>query len=284
MLAMRRHIEDNFKNAELEFSPFPHLVIENFFPDEVYDQILKHNLFKFNQGHEWQSKSTSSFVSGKTPYHARKQINFLADQPIEGPTDAVAFWQEIRDCFMTDRWFDRLVVQKYMAYFQLRFGDLVTDPDFFDFFKRELFLQRHETGYYIGPHTDIPSRVFTCIFSFAERSGFEDYGTELLRHVDRLVRCTGRDHYAPDAFEVVKVAPYKPNNFLLFFKTTQSFHSVKAITDAVPNQRYGMQYQFYERKNGVFQDLSAPEKMVGGTKVPSLLARAITKAKSLVSA
>jgi hypothetical protein len=108
----------------------------------------------------------------------------------------------------------------------------------------------------------VGTRVFTCIFSFAEREGFEEYGTELLAHKDKLVRCWGNDHYKPDDFVVKKIAPYKPNNFLLFFKTRQSFHSVKAITNDVPNQRYGMQFQFYEPAGGVFKDLSVPDLMM----------------------
>jgi hypothetical protein len=76
---------------------------------------------------------------------------------------------------------------------------------------------------------------------------------------DPLVRCWGNDHYAPENFVIKKIAPYSPNNFLLFFKTRQSFHSVRAITDEVPNQRYGMQFQFYEPSCGLFKDLSVPD-------------------------
>ena len=151
---------------------------------------------------------------------------------------------------------------KYEDYFRLRFGDLVNDSDFFTLFRKEVFLQRHEPGYYIGPHTDVPTRVFTCIFSFADRNGFEGFGTQLLKPKDRLARCWGNDHYRPsNDFDIAKIAPYKPNNFLLFFKTRQSFHAVDAITDDVPNQRYGMQFQFYEPSGGLLRDLSAPDLM-----------------------
>jgi hypothetical protein len=81
-------------------------------------------------------------------------------------------------------------------------------------------------------------------------------------HRNPLVRCWGNDHHKPDDFVVRKVAPYRPNNFLLFFKTRQSFHAVKAIDATVPNQRYGMQFQLYEPPRGLFQDLSEPDLMV----------------------
>jgi len=258
---LRRHIETKISQATLEQSPFPHLVIEDFFPNEIYARILAYNPFLNNDGSEWMSASVSGNVTSRTPYHARKQINFHADATFDAEPDAAEFWNGLKACFLDDHWFERVVQQKYADYFQLRFGDLATEPDFLTHFRKEFFLQRHEPGYYIGPHTDVPTRVFTCIFSFATTTGFEEYGTELLAHKDPLVRCWGYDHYMPDDFIVKKVAPYRPNNFLLFFKTRHSFHSVKDITDAVPNQRYGMQFQFYEPGYGLFKDLSVPDLM-----------------------
>jgi hypothetical protein len=152
-----------------------------------------------------------------------------------------------------------VVIRKYPDFFRRRFGDLVDDADFPALFRKELFLQRHEPDYYTGPHTDIPIRIFTCIFAFAAQPGFEEFGIELLAPKDRLARCWGNDHFAPDAFELRKLAPYKPNNFLLFFKTRQSFHAVRDIIDDVPNRRYGMQFQFYEPHGGIFRDLSVPD-------------------------
>ncbi len=258
---LRRHIEGKFAAATLEAYPFPHLIIEDFFPADVYACIQEFNLFKKNRGREWQSERTSNNVSGRTPYYARKQINFHTNDAFEAENEEARFWGQITTCFLSDHWFESIVLKKYPHYFVVRFGEIVEEPDFFSLFRKELFLQRHEPGYYIGPHTDIPTRVFTCIFSFAERDGFEEYGTQLLSHKDPLVRCWGNDHYLPDDFVLRKVAPYKPNNFLLFFKTRHSFHSVMAIDDSVPSQRYGMQFQFYEPRGGVFRDLSAPDLM-----------------------
>lgn len=258
---VRSHIEGKIAEAQLEQSPFPHLVIENFFPEDVFRQMLDYNPFRQNVGEEWLTKGASANVSSRTPYHARKQINFHVGQPFEAPPEQRQFWDELTQCFLGGDWFPDLIRSKYPEYFRLRFGDLVDDQDFSALFRREFFLQRHEPGYYIGPHTDIATRVFTCIFSFADQPGFERFGTELLAPADRLSRCWGNDHYGFEGFEVKKVAPYSPNNFLLFFKTRHSFHSVQAIDEAVPNQRYGMQFQFYEPPNGLFNDLSTPDLM-----------------------
>lgn len=285
---IRKHIEAKFNAAVLEESPFPHLIIEEFFPPDVYRRLIEWNPFRANTGQEWLEKSKSQRVTSATPYYARKQINFHADQKFEAPEEQQQFWSEIKNCFLADDWFPQLVVNKYPVYFRLRFGDLIDEGDFLSLFRRELFLQRHEPGYYIGPHTDIPTRVFTCIFSFARQPGFEHFGTEMLAPPNRLDRCWGSDHYKPDGYLLKKVAPYRPNNFLLFFKTRHSFHAVRSIDETVPDQRYGMQFQFYEPQGGLFNDLSTPDLM--HVRLPkhlasngSLVRRAFRKLVSSVS-
>jgi hypothetical protein len=262
MQDIRHHIEQKLEQATLEHSPFPHIIIENFFPEDVYAKIMGFNLFKFNTGVEWLKKIEKSSPGMRGPYHARKQINFGKDEEFAANSEALAFWDNIQQCFLQGDWFPRVIFKTYKEYFQLRFGDIVHDEDFFQLFSREFFLQRHEPGYYIGPHTDLPARVFTCIFSFAESAGFEEYGTLLMQHRDRFTQCWGLDHYTPENFVTHKVAPYKPNNFLLFFKTRYSFHAVKEIPATIPNQRYGMQFQYYEPMGGLFKDLSRPDLMI----------------------
>lgn len=260
---IRQHIESKIEQATIEPYPFPHLIIENFFPEPVFAKILKYNPFKKNRGTEWLTKEKSAKIKTNTPYHARKQINLLLNDFAVSEVEQ-EFWNEFRRCFIEDKWFEKLIINKYKEYFIIRFGELVESENFCELFERQLFLQRHEPGYYIGPHTDVPTRIFTCIFAFADRDGFEEYGTELIVPKDKMARCWGSDHYSPDNFEtrVRVLAPYKPNNFLLFFKTRQSFHAVRAIDETVPNQRYGMQFQYYEPSAGLFKDLSRPDLMM----------------------
>ena len=260
-LDVRQHLADKFDSAELIHLPFPHLIIEDFFPDNVYQNVLAFNPFQWNPGREWMTKEDMLLNKNATPYDHRMQINFHSGDSFEAPDEAKSFWRDIERVFLSDDWFPKLIYRKFPEYFTLRFGEAVNDASFWPRIERQLFLQRHEPGYYIGPHTDIATRIFTCIFSFADRPGFEEYGTQLMRHRDHNKRCWGDAHYGPEDFEVVKVAPNRPNNFLLFFKTRQSFHSVRTITPDVPNQRYGMQFQFHEPWGGIFEDLSKPDLM-----------------------
>lgn len=258
--SLRAHIEQKLLAAELVRLPFPHLIVEEFFPPDIYRTIIEANPFRNNLGAEWFSAANAP-TKTPTPYWARRQINFHQHQPIQALPEHLEFWEAIKTCFLGDHWFVRLVFAKYREYFLMRFGEVAEAGNFPDLLRKELFLQQHEPGFYIGPHTDVPTRIFTCIFSFADRPGFDEYGTQLCVHKNPLVRCWGNNHYPPDDFVVKKVAPYRPNNFLLFFKTRQSFHSVKAIDATVPNRRYGMQFQLYEPPTGLFKDLSEPDLM-----------------------
>jgi hypothetical protein len=254
---LREHIEAKISGSELAFWPFPHVIIKDFFPADVYEEIIKRNLFRKNRGKEWFTKEELLKRKSSSPYDHRLQINFHEKSNYDANDEDREFWGMLTETFLEGNWFPKLVITKFPEYFAIRYGELAQRKDFVDRFRREFFLQRHEPGYYIGPHTDIPSRVFTCIFSFADRPGFERLGTLLMRHKDPMVRCTGYQHYTNwEDFEVVKNAEYRPNNFLLFFKTPHSFHAVKTITEGVPNQRYGMQFQFYEPKEGLFRFLT----------------------------
>ena len=254
---IRRHIEMRLAGAHVDLYPYPHLIVENFFPPAVFDDMLRLNLFKKSPGVDWIARAHMAKTGNTTPYDHRKQINFHDNRGFAAGDDEVGFWQEIKKTFLGDTWFPKLVYGLFPEYFAIRFGEAVFLDAFWDKFRPELFLQRHEPNYYIGPHTDIGTRVFTVIFSLADRPGFEEFGTQILRHKDPFVRSLGRTHHGFEDFELIKTAPYKPNNFLLFFKTSQSFHAVKTITPDVPNERYGMQYQFYEPQGGVFREISA---------------------------
>jgi hypothetical protein len=259
---LRRRVAAKIRGAVLQKSPFPHLIVEDFLPADVYADVLRFNPFEAGvAGREWLPREASDNVTTRTPYFARKQVDLHDGVPVGGSPEARAFWSDLRTAFLDDFWFERLIVSRYEEYFVLRFGDLLGEPDFFALLRRELFVQRHERGFFIGPHTDIPTRVFTCIFSFADRPGYEEYGTQLLAHEDRFVRCFGNDHHAGEAFTVRALAPYRPNNAVLFFKTRQSFHAVPRVDRDIPRGRYGMQFQCHEPVGGVFRDLSTPALM-----------------------
>jgi hypothetical protein len=253
----RAWIEERMGATELCYTPFPHMIVEEFFPHDLYRQILELNPFVQNKGHDWISQEEASQLQSETPYWLRKQIKITsAMEEIREPHMKI-LWGIVHAVFNDDDWWFNLVRRLFPTYFAIRFGTLSTQPDFRSFFRTDHFLQRHERGYHIGPHTDVPTRVATCIFSFADQAGLERLGTQICVPKDRLMCCSGRTHHEHEAFDVVKLAPYKPNSAFLFFRTPHSFHSVAPMGDEVPNGRFGMQFQIYEYGPGIFKDASA---------------------------
>ena len=228
--------------APIDYFPFPHVIIENFFPDDLYRDIVALNPFQLIAGSPWETRAT------------RKEFRPSQEAADLGSEPHASFWHAVARTFLEDRWFFELITQKFPEYFKLRYGSLVKEPDWLSFFDEQLFTQRLDSGFFLSPHTDMPMRVATCVFSFAEDTSCAEYGTELCVPFDRLLHCDGRHHHPREAFRVVKLAPYKPNNFLLFVRTPFSFHAVRPIDRNIPSSRYGMQYQLWERGGGIFHD------------------------------
>jgi len=266
---LRAHIAGKFEGKTVTPFPSPHLIISDFLPQEVFDQIQRFNPFMSgrNRGKEMIDSQMMKKKRQDTPYDRRKQIDIEKDD-INLDAEGERFWAMLGEAFMGDDWFAKLVYKLYPPYFDLRFGECVLEPQFFSRLRRKLVVQRHDAGFRIGPHTDAPHRVFTAIFTFATRPGFEEYGTEFVRPRDPLVRCWGDLHHRAEDFDVVKVAKYSPNSFLVFFKTRQSFHSVKTLIADIPNDRYGAQLAYYEPSGGIFRDLSRPDLMENRTQAP----------------
>lgn len=265
---LRAHIAGKLAEQTVNVFPSPHVIIPGFFPADVYTQILALNPFNAgNRGREWSDRKKMQKLRQDTPYDLRKQIDLERDD-FESTPDARSFWKVVTEAIVGGDWFAKQVYKLFPAFFDLRFGEAVLSPTFFQQLGHKLLVQRHDPGFRIGPHTDAPLRVFTCVFAFAEAPGFEPYGTEFLRPKDPKTRCWGDLHHKPEDFEVVKVAPYTPNSCLLFFKTRQSFHAVRPLVAGIPGDRYGGQLAYYEPNGGLFRDLSRPEIMENNIEAP----------------
>lgn len=253
--AIRDHFERQLNEAALEMLPFPHLIVDGALPDDIYEQVLEANPFRWGSGEVWGDPAWTRRLRFDHAYDKRFQFNLLpqrreVDEPL---------WNAIGDAFGDAGWFGPLLWRRFPEYFLLRYGDVGEVGDFWSGFLPEVFLQRHDEGFRLDAHTDLPTRVATCIFSFASTGGYEHCGTQLLAPVDPTWRCWGNNHYSVADFHTVKVAPYEPNSCLVFFKTRHSWHSVSPQAWQAPDGRFGMQVQLVEPYESVLPDLSEPE-------------------------
>lgn len=86
-------------------------------------------------------------------------------------------------------------------------------------------------GYSLGPHTDSPSKVISCLFYLAVDSLTPHLGTSFYIPKEPGFRCKGGPHYPFDRFMRVRTFPYVPNSMLAFVKSDVSFHGVESFNE-----------------------------------------------------
>ena len=104
-IALRAHIEAKIEGSEIAFWPFPHIIINDFFPADVYGEIIKRNLFRTNRGKEWFTKEELLKRKSPSPYDHRLQINFHERQNYDASEEDRQFWGMLTDTFLEDNWF-----------------------------------------------------------------------------------------------------------------------------------------------------------------------------------
>lgn len=259
--AIRSHFVRRLERAELEMWPFPHLYLTEVLPPEVYADALANDPFVADPGVSFGDPTWTSKLRFRSFYEHRYQHELNPERR----TRQGQPWAMIGDAFADPRWLGPVLRNRFPAFFDLRFGDIdaieqrASDDGFWSSLHTRTFVQRHEPGYRLEAHTDIPSRIATGIFNFPPSAGYEDAGTTLLVPRDPRLRCWGNNHYDIGEFEVVTTVPYAPNTCLIFFKTRHSWHSVAPEAALVPGGRLGMQVQLYEPNEGALTDLSAPD-------------------------
>ena len=120
---------------------------------------------------------------------------------------------------------------------------------------QEWFVQTHDKGYFIGPHTDRHDRVFTNIFSLPKDKGYEHLGTSLWQAKPGDLSHGGK-HFGFEGFEKVSQMAYQPNQLFVFFKSRWGFHAVEKFEEVDSTMRYGMQIQVYEPSNA-FREITS---------------------------
>lgn len=262
---IRQHFESRLAAAELVMLPFPHLLLTEVLPESVYAEVLRGNPFRKATGKAFGDEPWAKRLRFKTTYDKRFQFDLSPDRSVlsDGP------WGRLGAAFSDLNWLGPVLQRRFPDYFSLRFGDISRIDEFWGRLNSDVFLQRLDPGYRLDAHTDLPTRVATCIFSFATTDGYERCGTQLLVPKNPLWRCWGNLHHPLDGFDVAQVAPYKPNAALVFFKTRHAWHSVGTEAASAPDGRFGMQVQVSEAGHGTLIDLSEPDLLRNRQLLPA---------------
>jgi hypothetical protein len=243
---IKAHINAAFERTPLEMDPYPHIVIENWLPDDVYDRIIAAMpasiFFARDRDEHW------IVPSGIAPLYSRQVWAFVANT-IVGQLIHEALNRKFQDA-----------ICRYMRGFVPslpRDIDLTLHPS-----DGRIMLRR--PGYYLAPHRDPKWGFVTGIIYLAREGDNEAHGTQIYRVRDDVEAPTSRVYYPePEKCELVKDVPYRGNTMLAFLNS-EGAHGAAIPADAQPPDLERYIYQFRLGPTGKvikrLTDLMPPEQ------------------------
>lgn len=212
---VHKHITEKIKTATIETCPYHHIVIDNFFPDNFYQLLLKNSIPKENMTSIGEVQRVEK--RGEGVYHNARYICNIKSKMAFLGEDIRLFWENLAK-YMHNH-FITLIMQKFQVSIK-PYGS-------------ELLYVEDKTNYNLGPHTDKKSKVLTCLIYLPEDNSMIKYGTSLYTPKDKNFSCPGGPHYSNEGFDIFKTIEFLPNRMFSFVKGDKSFHGVERIQEDV---------------------------------------------------
>lgn len=203
-------------NAPVRPFPYPHLFVENVFPDAFYAEI----------------QANIPHPDAMTPIAEARPVKGYKERFVLDPASAMevlpesqrAFWSSMNRGLRSGP-FRRSMISKFRPYLEARFKDQTIE------LKDETLLVEDITRYALGPHSDAPNKVVTVLFYLPADMSQTHLGTSIYQPRDSQFSCQGGPHYGYEGFERVATMPFLPNSMFAFVKSDKSFHGVEPVTD-----------------------------------------------------
>jgi hypothetical protein len=203
---VHKHVLKKFAETKVELSPYPHLVIDNIFPDDFYELLLKNNIDKSEMINLRESNRVGPGYSG-----ARYVLNLDDDLPML--TKNRMFWQNVYKYL--NFYFKDMLLHKFNQNRQNIYSDALYTKDY--------------QTYSLNPHTDFPAKLLTCLIYLPVDNSMSDYGTSIYIPKDKNFKCLGGPQHKVKNFDLHKTISFTPNKMFCFLKTDNSFHGVEPI-------------------------------------------------------
>ncbi|UDL03793.1 hypothetical protein [Marinobacter sp. CA1] len=233
------HFLDRLENARIALKPYPHFYIDQVFPDEYYATMLE--LLPTQDAY----RKWTDVGKVKLEQYSRRDQCYLEPSWLETqPPRHRRFWQGFAEWFLSEDT-ARRAMTKFETTLTERF--LCQRELWPTVYPQALFL-RHRSDYFIGPHTDIPSKIVNILLYLPEDDRHEELGTSMFAPKQMDFSCPGTQHHQFEDFHEVDFAPYRRNTAFGFVKTDNSWHGVKPISEASASRsrRDVIQYMVYD--------------------------------------
>lgn len=215
------HFIERLRSARVEADPFPHYYIEGVFPDDYYGELLRHlpdsNVYE----------NLYEVTSLKLDHFRHRYQRDLTDGWTKAlPPELQSFWNPFNEWFLSPQ-LAQAVLESFAEPLRPRIGEKAEWPEV----SVEAQFIRHRPGYFLGPHSDLYTKLVVLLLYLAPDNRAERLGTSLYRPKVEGFSCPDSKHYPFEDFIRVKTAPYRPNSLLAFVRSDISFHGLDPLTE-----------------------------------------------------
>lgn len=233
------HFIERLRAARVEPDPFPHYILEGIFPDDYYEQLLRHlpSSSIYDNLYEVTDLKLDHFR-----HRYQRDLNKGWTNALPEPQQS--FWKEFNEWFLSAE-LSQAVLESFAEPLRPRIGDQTSWPKV----SVEAQFIRHRAGYFLGPHSDLYTKLVVLLLYLAPDASSQRLGTSLYRSKIEGFSCPDSKHYEFDDFIRVKTAPYKPNSLLAFVRSDISFHGLEPLTehDVAKEGRDVIQYVIHDK-------------------------------------
>ena len=216
------HLIGRLRGVKVDTDPFPHYYVEGVLPEDYYQELLRHlpGSDVYENLYEVTDLKLDHFR-----HRYQRDLN-------EGWTNALApelqtFWNSFNEWFLSPQLADAFL-ESFAEALRPRIGAREAWPEV----SVEAQFIRHRAGYFLGPHSDLYTKLVVVLLYLAPDARAERLGTSLYRPKQAGFSCPDSKHYPFEDFIRVKTAPYRPNSLLAFVRSDVSFHGLEPLTEA----------------------------------------------------
>lgn len=234
------HFVERLRTSEVVMEPYPHYFLEKVLPDEYYQMLL--NSLPESAVYENLFEVTALKLDH---FRHRDQRDLNKGWTESLPAELKDFWDHFDEWFMGPQ-LAQAVLASFAGQLQERFGEKEPGPQV----SVEAQLIRHRAGYFLGPHSDLHTKLIVLLIYLAPDASAAHLGTSLYSPKDPSFSCPNSTHYSFEDFVRVKTASYKPNSLLAFLRSDISFHGLEPLSqqDVTTGGRDLIQYVLHDRK------------------------------------
>ena len=228
--AIGAHAEKAIEAARLQFDPFPHVVLENLFPEPFYESVVRGippvELF---DGAENKQRMVVPFDIA--PAFSRRVWSFLLHDVVDaalGPALIRKLREPLAE-WLTATW-PELAAQRIESLVRMQSTD------------GRILLRRR--GYLIPPHRDPKWGFVTCLLYLARPGDSQAWGTQLYEVDDDTEATSVAPHWIrAERCRLVKDIPFRANTALVFLNS-RGAHGAHIPASAEPATLERYIYQF----------------------------------------